>query len=372
MRLIVPFVVPFPKARAVVCCGEGISFMATCVLISGGAGYIGSHAAYVLKQTGYEPVIIDSLSTGNAWAAAHGAFEQGDIGDTPFVRSVCDKYRPAAAMHFAAFIEVGESVKNPAKYFENNRDKATRFFNTLNAAGVKHTVFSSTAAVYGEVDGDAPIAETMPTAPINPYGQSKLEAEVALRGLGASGMRSVTLRYFNVAGAAPAAAKLGEAHVPESHLIPRLVVPLIDPPAALLAILGLSNGFTVYGNDYATSDGTAIRDYVHVMDLIDAHVHALEYLVNGGETNIFNLGSGTGYSVSEIIAAARIALDQPDFSPGIAPRRPGDPAVLVASSDKARNVLGWHPSRSLADIIGDAAAWHRSPLYHDTVRAKAT
>ena len=346
--------------------------MSTCVLISGGAGYIGSHAAYVLRQTGHEPVIIDSLVTGNAWAASHGVFKQGDIGDTDFVRKVCEEYRPVAAMHFAAFIEVGESVQNPAKYFDNNRDKATRFFQTLSACGVKNTVFSSTAAVYGEVDGQAAISESTPTKPINPYGQSKLEAELALRALGADGMRSVTLRYFNVAGAAPAEAKLGEAHVPESHLIPRLVLPLIDTPTPLLAAIGLSGGFAIYGDDYPTPDGTAIRDYVHVMDLIDAHVRAFDYLRNGGETNIFNLGSGTGFSVTEIIMAARKALDRRDFAPEVAPRRAGDPAVLVASSDKASRVLGWRPSRSLADVIGDAATWHRSDLYRNTLLAKAT
>lgn len=344
--------------------------MSTSILISGGAGYIGSHAAYVLKQRGHEPVIIDNLSTGNAWAASHGVFEQGDIGDTDFVRIVCEKYRPVAALHFAAFIEVGESVKNPAKYFDNNRDKATRFFKTLSTSGVKNTVFSSSAAVYGEVAGNDPISENTPTKPINPYGESKLEAEFALRKLGIDGMRSVTLRYFNVAGAAPASAQLGEAHVPESHLIPRLVLPLIDTPPSLLAALGLSGGFMIYGDDYPTPDGTAIRDYVHVIDLIDAHVLGLDYLLNGGETNIFNLGSGTGYSVTEIIVAARRALERPDFSPGVAPRRAGDPAALVASSEKARSVLGWTPSRSLADIISDAAAWHRSDLYRDTLLAK--
>ncbi len=346
--------------------------MSTAILISGGAGYIGSHAAYVLKQTGHEPIIIDSLATGNAWAASHGVLEQGDIGDTEFVRLVCEKYRPVAAMHFAAFIEVGESVRNPAKYFENNRDKATRFFNTLAACGVKNTVFSSTAAVYGEVDAHEPISENTPTKPINPYGQSKLEAELALRALGAKGMRSVTLRYFNVAGAAPAHARLGEAHVPESHLVPRLVLPLIDTPVSLLAALGLSNGFTIYGDDYPTPDGTAIRDYVHVIDLIDAHMRALSYLRGGGETEIFNLGSGKGFSVTEIIVAARKTLDRPDFLPGVAPRRAGDPAALVASSDKASSILGWTPSRSLADIIRDAAAWHRSELFRDTVLAKTT
>jgi UDP-glucose-4-epimerase GalE len=345
--------------------------MSTFVLVSGGAGYIGSHAAYVLKQTGHEPVIIDNLSTGNVWATSHGVFERGDVGDTDFVRMVCEKYRPVAAMHFAAFIEVGESVQNPAKYFDNNRDKATRFFNTLSACGVKKTVFSSTAAVYGEVGADDPISEKIATKPINPYGQAKLEAEFALRALDIDGMRSVCLRYFNVAGAAPAGAKLGEAHLPESHLIPRLVMPLIDTPPSLLAAIGLSSGFTIYGDDYPTPDGTAIRDYVHVIDLIDAHIRALGYLLNGGETNIFNLGSGTGYSVTEIIVAARKALDRPNFSPGVVPRRAGDPAVLVASSEKAASVLGWSPARSLADIISDAAAWHRSDLYRDAVLAKA-
>ncbi len=342
------------------------------VLISGGAGYIGSHAAYVLRQAGFEPVIIDDLSTGNAWATSHGVFEQGDIGDTDFVRSVCDTYAPIAAMHFAAFIEVGESVRNPAKYFTNNRDKATRFFKTLSACGVTKTVFSSTAAVYGESGAADLISEDTPTEPINPYGQSKLEAERALRALEADGMRSVTMRYFNVVGAAPVASKLGEAHVPESHLMPRLVLPLIDTPPPLLAALGLSGGFTIYGDDYPTPDGTAIRDYVHVIDLVEAHIRALDYLLNGGETNIFNLGSGTGYSVMQIIVAARQALNRPDFTPPVAPRRAGDPAILVASSEKAARILGWSPSRSLADIINDAAAWHRSGLYRDTVGTKAT
>lgn len=344
--------------------------MSTFVLVSGGAGYIGSHAAYILKHAGYEPVIIDSLSTGNAWATSYGVFKHGNIGDIDFVRTVCETYKPVAAMHFAAFIEVGESVKNPAKYFDNNRDKAATFFSTLSACGVKNAVFSSTAAVYGEVDGDDPISENAPTKPINPYGQSKLEAEVALRALGSEGMRSVTLRYFNVAGAAPVEAKLGEAHVPESHLIPRLVLPLIGTERSLLTALGLAGGFTIYGNDYPTPDGTAIRDYVHVIDLIDAHVRALRYLLNGGETNIFNLGSGTGYSVREIIVAAREALERPDFSPAEAPRREGDPPVLVASSERADSILGWKPSHSLRDIIRDAAAWHRSDLYRDTVSAK--
>ena len=340
------------------------------ILISGGAGYIGSHAAYALKKAGYEPVILDNLSTGNEWATANGTFEKGDVGDSALVREICEKYKPAAAMHFAAFIEVGESVQNPAKYLENNRDKACEFFRTLNGCGVKKVVFSSTAAVYGEVSGNEPITEQAPTKPINPYGQSKYEAEAFLRMLDGGGMRSVSLRYFNVAGAAPVEALIGEAHQPESHLIPRLILPLIDAPPDIMAGLGLRDGFTIYGNDYPTPDGTAIRDYIHVMDLIDAHIRALDYLMKGGPTDIFNLGSGKGFSVKEIVAATRTALNRPGFAPGQAPRREGDPAVLVASNEKAGKILGWKPARSLTDIITDAATWHRSPRYRETMRAK--
>jgi UDP-glucose-4-epimerase GalE len=342
----------------------------TTILVSGGAGYIGSHAAYVLKQTGYEPVIIDNLSTGNVWAAASGTLEKGDIGDVEFIREICQKYEPIAAMHFAAFIEVGESVQNPAKYFENNRDKASEFFRTLHASGVKKIVFSSTAAVYGDAAGSGPITELQPAKPINPYGQSKYEAEAFLRMLDAGGMRSVALRYFNVAGAAPPEALLGEAHRPESHLIPRLLLPLIDTPADILDTLSLKTGFTIYGKDYDTPDGTAIRDYIHVMDLIDAHMRALDYLLNGGGTDIFNLGSGKGFSVMEIIAAARQIVNRPHFAPGIVHRREGDAAVLVASNEKAEKILNWKPTRSLTEIISDAAVWHRSTRYREAMRTK--
>ena len=340
--------------------------MPTTILISGGAGYIGSHAAYVLQQAGMVPVVIDDLSTGNAWATKFGPFEKGDIGDEPFVRAVCDKYRPAAAMHFAAFIEVGESVKNPAKYFANNRDKASRFFTALKDSGVDKVVFSSTAAVYGEAGGGAAISETASTVPINPYGQSKLDAENFLRSL--TGMRSVALRYFNVAGAAPADAGIGEAHKPETHLIPRLLLPLLDTPADILSDLGLGNGFAIYGDDYPTPDGTAVRDYIHVLDLIDAHRRALDYLLKGGATECFNLGSGHGFSVREIVAAAQKELNRPDFNPPIVPRRVGDPARLVASNLKAREILGWQPERSLSSIIKDTVAWHRSARYQQAMR----
>ncbi|MDR3528002.1 MAG: UDP-glucose 4-epimerase GalE [Rhizomicrobium sp.] len=337
------------------------------ILISGGAGYIGSHVALALEQAGFSAVVLDSLVKGNRWATEHAtAFRQGDIGDAAFVAAVCDEFQPVAALHFAAFIEVGESVQNPAMYFENNRDKAAVFFQTIAAKGVHNVVFSSTAAVYGEPDV-VPIPETAPWQPINPYGQSKLDAEIALRAV--AGVRSVTLRYFNVAGAAPEAG-IGEAHVPESHLLPRLVLPLIGTPESLLDRLGLNSGFKVYGNDYPTPDGTAIRDYIHVLDLADAHVLALRYLLDGGETNIFNLGSGSGYSVQEIVTAARKVLERPDYEPGTAPRRAGDPAALIADSSKALSVLGWKPRRGIEAMIASATAWHRGERYLETIKAK--
>lgn len=341
------------------------------VLVSGGAGYIGSHVAHVLKGAGFTPVVIDSLVGGNRWAGEKsGPFRLGDVGDAEFVCSVCEEFRPVAALHFAAFIEVGESVKNPQKYFTNNRDKAKKFFDTIAAAGVKHVVFSSTAAVYGEVTQDTPILETHETKPINPYGQAKLEAETYLRTI--SGVTSATLRYFNVAGGAPEAG-LGEAHFPESHLIPRLILPLIDVSPELRAALGLTAGFKVFGDDYPTRDGTAVRDYIHVLDLADAHVRALNYLLNGGENAIFNLGSGHGFSVREIVAAAQKVLNRPDFAPGIVGRRAGDPATLVADSTRAGAVLGWKKVRGVEDMIASAAQWHKAPIYAETIlkRAKA-
>ena len=339
------------------------------VLVSGGAGYIGSHVAHVLKLAGFTPVIVDNLVNGHLWATRSAwAFRQGDIGNAGFVRAVCDEVRPMAAMHFAAFIEVGESVLKPEKYFTNNRDKAKIFFDTLAERGVKNIVFSSTAAVYGEVTDSVPIREDRPTRPINPYGQSKLDAETHLRTI--ETVQSVALRYFNVAGALPSAG-LGEAHFPESHLIPRIVLPLIDAPQAVQEALGLAQGFKIFGTDYPTRDGTAVRDYIHVMDLADAHVRALRYLLGGGPTNILNLGSGSGFSVREIVEAARKTLERADFNPGVEPRRDGDPAFLIADSTKAKEVLGWTPERGAASMIGSAAAWHRSQTYTDTIIGKA-
>jgi len=338
------------------------------VLVSGGAGYIGSHVVLALKSAGFTPVVIDSLVNGNLWASGHAsAFRRGDIGDAAFVAAVCDEFRPSAALHFAAFIEVGESVRNPSKYFTNNVDKAKIFFDTLAGKGVSRIVFSSTAAVYGEAT-DRPLRETDPPRPANPYGQSKLRAELYLRTV--PGVTSIALRYFNVAGAAPDAG-LGEAHFPESHLIPRLLLPLIDAPREVCEALGLSHGFKIYGTDYPTRDGTAIRDYIHVLDLADAHVRALRFLREGGETQIINLGSGSGYSVNEIVQAARRTLDRPDFHPGVEGRRAGDTGTLIADSTKAKRLLDWVPGRALEDIIASAAAWHRSPVYQNTITGKA-
>lgn len=336
------------------------------VLVSGGAGYIGSHVVRALKGEGYAPVVLDSLVNGHRWAAQDASvFRQGDIGDAGFVRAACEEFRPMAALHFAAFIEVGESVAEPQKYFTNNRDKAKTFFDVLAASGVTKIVFSSTAAVYGDVQDPAPIREDHPTLPINPYGQSKLEAETYLRTL--PDVTSVTLRYFNVAGAAGA---IGEAHFPETHLIPRLVLPLIGLDDTVLGALGLAKGFKIFGSDYPTRDGTAVRDYIHVVDLAEAHLAALRHLENGGGTEIFNLGSGAGYTVREIVDAARHTLGRPDFNPGIEARRAGDPPSLIADGSKAMRVLGWLPKRGIADMIASAAQWHGTALYGDTIKAK--
>ncbi|MBI1273744.1 MAG: UDP-glucose 4-epimerase GalE [Alphaproteobacteria bacterium] len=326
------------------------------ILITGGAGYIGSHAVWALARAGYAPVVLDSLVNGHRWAVGDAPLEVGDVGDAPFVRAVCEKYRPAALMHFAAFIEVGESVKDPEKYIGNNFTKAQRLFETALEAGVTQAVFSSTAAVYGMPPRVAPITEDTPLAPINPYGESKLRAEQALRALGEKGMRSVSLRYFNAAGAAPEEAGIGEAHWPESHLIPRVI----------LAALGLEPAIGIFGTDYATPDGTAVRDYIHVLDLIAAHVAALRYMMEGGATAACNLGTGQGYSVREVVDAVGRHLGAP-VPQKTGPRREGDPPQLVADAALARRLLGWQPERGLTEIVQSALAWHRGARYRETV-----
>lgn len=322
------------------------------VLVTGGAGYIGSHTACALAKAGHTPIVFDSLVNGHAWAVKFGPFVQGDIGDEQAVARVCQEHQPQALIHFAAFIEVGESVAQPEKYIENNFNKASRLFDVALANGVKQAVFSSTAAVYGAPIADAPIREDHPLKPINPYGESKLLAETYLRSLEAKGMRSVALRYFNAAGAASLGAGIGEAHAPETHLIPNI----------LLAGLGLKDEVRLFGDDYATRDGTAVRDYIHVTDLAAAHIAALDYLSAGGATEICNLGTGTGSTVLEVLQAAERALGRP-IPHSRYPRRAGDPPMLVADAARAHARLGWQPEKTLDDIVSSALQWHQSDAY---------
>jgi UDP-glucose-4-epimerase GalE len=325
------------------------------ILVSGGAGYIGSHTCYALREAGFTPVVIDDLSSGHEWAAQFGPLRVGDVGDAAFVQSVCAEFQPVALLHFAAFIEVAESVKYPEKFWDNNVARAGRLFAAVQASGVTQAVFSSTAAVYGMVES-SPLLEEVPLQPINPYGETKLAAEQALRAM--AGMRSVTLRYFNAAGAAPAAIGIGEAHWPESHLIPNVI----------LATQGVKPALTVFGTDYPTPDGTAVRDYIHVLDLAAAHVQALHYLLKGGATTVCNLGCGTGYSVKQVIAAAELAMGKP-VPVSYGARRAGDPAMLVADSTRAQATLGWVPRHSLQDIVASAAAWHQTERYQAAIAA---
>ena len=329
--------------------------MALNILIAGGAGYIGSHAAWALRAAGFTPVVIDNLSSGHAWAAGFGPFRQGDIGDADFVRSVCAEFKPAALMHFAALIEVAESVKYPEKFWDNNVARADILFRTALESGVRHAVFSSTAAVYGMPEA-SPLTEDMPLNPINPYGATKLAAEQALQAMDSGGMRSVALRYFNAAGAAPPEVKIGEAHWPESHLMPN----------AILAALGLNPPLTVFGGDYPTPDGTAVRDYVHVLDLAAAHIAALRYLLGGGATAVCNLGCGAGYSVKQVLDTVADYFGRP-VPAQTGARRAGDPPVLVADAARARSMLGWTPQYGLPEIVASAAVWHQSARYREAL-----
>ncbi|MDD3029591.1 MAG: NAD-dependent epimerase/dehydratase family protein [Alphaproteobacteria bacterium] len=350
--------------------------MSSPILISGGAGYLGSHAAYTLKNEGFEPVVLDNLSTGNAWATSFGAFEQGDIADVDFVRSVCDKYAPLAVIHFASLSEPLPS-DDPTCFFADQREKASIFFKTINACGIKRVVLSSTAdvygdlsAVYGATGAIGPVSEVYPAKPGSPYALSMLETEAYARMLDVDGFRSITLRFFNAAGAAPVEAQIGEAHAPENHLIPRLLLPLLNTPDNLLNALGIKKTFVIHGDDFPTPDGTALRDFVHVLDLADAHRLALTYLLKGGRTDVFNLGSNTGFSLLDIVNAARKALNRPNFTPKFAPRDEDDQPKLVAGRSKAEKILGWRPERSLVSMIADAAAWYRSPFYLEALYAK--
>lgn len=317
------------------------------ILVTGGAGYIGSHACRALNAAGYIPVTYDNMSSGHDWAVKWGPLERGDILDGARLKEVFRKYKPSAVMHFAALIAVGESVEHPERYYRNNVAGTLSLLEVMREQGVSRFIFSSTAAVYGMPDA-VPITEAAREQPINPYGETKLAVERMLRDFGSAyGLKWTALRYFNAAGASPEG-EIGEAHDPETHLIPLI----------LEAIRGRREKVTVFGSDYDTADGTCVRDYIHVCDLADAHVAALERLKRGGSSGSYNLGNGAGYSVREVIAAAEriTGLDAQVF---YGARRAGDPACLVADARRAMDEMRWRPRlASLDDIIGTAWRWH--------------
>lgn len=316
------------------------------VLLTGGAGYVGSHVAMVLAEAGHQPVIYDNLSTGHRRAVVGFPLVQADVGDRETMLRTLREHRIEAVMHFAAFIQVGESVRRPARYYENNLLKPLLMLEAMREAGVLRVILSSTAAVYGE-PREVPITEEHPTLPVNPYGRTKLALEGALESWRqAHGLGYVALRYFNAAGADPEG-RLGEDHRPETHLIPNV----------LAAALGQRPALRLFGDDYPTPDGTCIRDYIHVVDLARAHLLALERL-RPGEGRIYNLGNSRGHSVREVLRVAREVTGR-DIPVEVCPRRPGDAAVLVASAERAERDLGWERRLSdLETIVETAWRWH--------------
>ena len=318
------------------------------ILVTGGAGYVGSHACKALTAAGYTPVVYDNLCRGHDWAVRFGPLEVGDLLDRGRLDEVFARHRPVAVLHFAALAYVGESVAAPLLYYRNNVMGSLTLIESMMASGVESIVFSSSCAVYG-AQGNAPLLEDLPPAPVNPYGASKRVVEgILVDSSHAYGLRHATLRYFNATGAAPEDG-IGEDHDPETHL-----VPLVLDVAA-----GRRPEITVFGNDYDTPDGTCVRDYIHVMDLADAHVRALEHLLADKGNLILNLGSGAGYSVNEVIEAARRVTGKSVRAVN-GPRRAGDPPVLVADATRAGELLGWRPVRAaLEDQIGDAWRWHQ-------------
>jgi UDP-glucose 4-epimerase len=322
------------------------------VLVTGGAGYIGSHACKALKTAGYTPVTFDNLVTGWRDAVRFGPFEQGDLLDRARLDEVFAAHRPVAVMHFAALSQVGEAMSQPGRYWRNNVEGSLTLIETAVAAGCMNFVFSSTCATYGEHD-NVVLDEDTPQMPLNAYGASKRAIEDILRDFEAAhGLRHVIFRYFNVAGADPEA-EVGEHHRPETHLIPLM----------LEAIDGKRDALTVFGTDYDTPDGTCIRDYVHVSDLVDAHVLGLEWLEDGKGSRVFNLGTGSGFSVREVIDHSRSVTDR-EVPYVIGPRRAGDATKLVSGSVRAERELGWTPARSdLRTMIADAWRWHETGHY---------
>ena len=324
--------------------------MGRTVLVTGGAGYVGAHGCKALAAAGYRPVVYDNLIHGHEWAVQWGPFERGELSDRARLEQVFVSHRPEAVMHFAAFTAVGESVTDPGKYYRNNVAGSLTLIEAAAAHGVDKFVFSSTAAAYG-LPASVPITEDAPNKPINPYGRSKLMIEQILFDFErAHGLNSAIMRYFNAAGASPDG-EIGECHDPETHLI----------PLALDAVAEKGPELTVFGTDYPTPDGTCIRDYIHVGDLADAHVRALDRLAAGGETRAYNLGTGSGVSVREILDAVERVTGKA-VPHRIGPRRAGDPPVLVSDPSRARAELGWEARMSdIETIIATAWAWHQRP-----------
>lgn len=322
--------------------------MKRAVLVAGGAGFVGAHTCKSLARAGYLPVVLDNLSTGHRDFVRWGPLVQADIRDSAKVAEIIRQHACLAVLHFAAFALVGESVSDPAKYYDNNVAGTLSLLAGMRKAECNTLVFSSTCAVYGQ-PAEVPIVEQTPRDPINPYGASKLMVERILSDFrSAYGLRSTALRYFNACGADPAT-EIGELRDPETHLIPR----------AMMTLQGYINDFAVFGTDFDTPDGTAIRDYVHVSDLADAHLTALEQLLSGSPGGIFNLGTGHGYSVKQVLQAIETIAGE-SLPPATGPRRSGDPAILVADPTHARQLLGFDPVRSdLATIVQTAWAWHR-------------
>lgn len=319
------------------------------ILVTGGAGYIGSHTALALLEQNRETVIIDSLYQGHKAAIHGGVFYKGDLRDEALLDRIFTEHQIEGVIHFAANSLVGESMKDPGKYYNNNVYGTLCLLEAMVKHGVRAIVFSSTAAVYGEPE-TVPIKETAPTNPTNAYGETKLAMERMIHWFeSAHGLKYVSLRYFNAAGAHPSG-KIGEDHDPETHLIPLI----------LQVALGKRESISIFGGDYPTPDGTCIRDYIHVCDLADAHLLAVDHLIQGGDSGIYNLGNGKGFSVKEVIEIAREVTGHP-IPAKMEPRRAGDPAVLVASSDKCKSELGWKPVRTdLKTIIQDAWNWHQN------------